>query len=88
MFFSFYTGVAPPTCFYYKLLVYGIMEPGSVSVTMKQTCLPVNSKMQQKITFNFVLCQVRLILFNTNLNTKNNISLVKTIPKRPVLASV
>ena len=35
--------------------------------------------MQQKITFNFVLCQVRLILFNTNLITKNNISYMKTV---------
>ena len=30
---------------------------------------------------NFELCQVRLILFNTNLITKNNISFVKNILK-------
>ena len=54
---------------------------GIISITMKQTSHPVNSKTQQKIIFNFVLCQVRLILLNTNLNTKNNISLVKTILK-------
>ena len=54
---------------------------GIISITMKQTSHPVSSKTQQKIIFNFVLCQVRLILLNTNLNTKNNISLVKTILK-------
>ena len=31
--------------------------------------------------FNFVLCQVRYILFNTNLTNKNNSSFVKTILK-------
>ena len=51
------------------------------SVTMEQTSQAVNSKMKQKITFNFALCQVRLILFNTNLNTKNNISFNKTVLK-------
>ena len=46
----------------------------------KETSHPVNSKMQQQKTiFNFVLCQVRLILFNTNLVTKNDISYVKTV---------
>ena len=37
-----------------------------------QTSHPVNSKTQQKnnIIFHFLLCQVRLILFNTNLITK------------------
>ena len=39
---------------------------------MKQTYHPINSKAQQKITMiNFGLCQVRLILFNTNLISKN-----------------
>ena len=39
---------------------------------MKQTSHPIISKAQQKITMiNFVLCQVRLILFNTNLISKN-----------------
>ena len=33
------------------------------------------------IIFNFVLCQVILILFSTGLNTENNISFVKTILK-------
>ena len=47
----------------------------NVSVTKKQTSHPANSKAQQKRTiFIFVLCQVKLILFNTNLITKNNIS--------------
>ena len=82
MFFSFYTGVVLPICSFYKLQADDIAELGSVSVTIKQTSHPVNSKMQQKITlFNFVLCKVRLILFNTNLSTKNNISLVKTVLK-------
>ena len=31
---------------------------------------------------NFVLCQVRLILFNTNLITKINILFVKTVLKK------
>ena len=43
---------------------------------------PCLLKTQQKITiFNFVLCQVRLILFDTNLITKNNILYVKTVVK-------
>ena len=32
---------------------------------------------------NFVLCQVRMILFNANLITKINISFVKTVMKKP-----
>ena len=37
---------------------------------------------KNNIMINYVLCQVRLILFNTNLITKNNISFVKTILKK------
>ena len=32
MFLSFYTGVAPPICSYYKLSADGVAEPGKVSV--------------------------------------------------------
>ena len=48
---------------------------------MKQKSNPVNSEVQKKnnILLKFVLCQVRLILFNTNLGIKNNISLVKIV---------
>ena len=31
-FFSLYTGVAPPTCSYYKLYGDGITEPGRMSI--------------------------------------------------------
>ena len=37
--------------------------------------------LQNRVIFNFVLRQVILILFNTDLNTENNISFVKTILK-------
>ena len=37
---------------------------------------------KNNMILNFVPCQVRLILFNTNLNTKNNISYVKTVLKK------
>ena len=47
-----------------------------------ETNIPLSSKTQQKIIFNFVACQVRLILCNTNLNTKKNNSYVKTALKK------
>ena len=36
---------------------------------------------------NFVLCQVRLILFNTDLITTNNISFVKIVMKKPEITA-
>ena len=68
MFFSLYIEVPLPTCPYYKLSTDGVMEQGSVSVTMKQTSQFKNT--HKKNIFTFVLCQVRLILFNSNLITK------------------
>ena len=56
MFFSLYTGVSQPICSYSKLQADGFTGQGSVSVTMKQTSHPVNSKPQQKITYLILYC--------------------------------
>ena len=43
---------------------------------------PINSKtIKNNIMINFVLRQIRLILFNANFITKNNISFVKNVSK-------
>ena len=83
MFFSLYTGVAPAICSYYKLYADGVMEQGRVSV-LQWNKHPTQFKNATKnnIIFNFVPCRVRLILLNTNLNTNNNISWVKTVLKK------
>ena len=69
---------------HYKLQADGVTEQGRILVLQSNKHpYPVNSKNATKnnIIFNFVLCQVRLIFFNTNLSTTNNISLVKPFLK-------
>ena len=82
--FSLYTGVAPPTGSYYKSFrLMALQNMVECSCHNKETNIahPVNSKNATKnnMIFNFVLCLVRLILFNTNLIIKNNLSYVKTV---------
>ena len=50
----------------------------------KETNIPLSQfkNATKNNMFNFILCKVRLIIFNTNLNTKNNISYVKTVLKK------
>ena len=52
----------------------------SVSAKMKHSAQLIQKHNKNDI-FNSVPCQVRLILSNTNLSTKNNISLMKTVLK-------
>ena len=61
----------------------GVTEQGRMSVLQRKKHPTLLIQKQQKITtFNFVLTQVRLILFNTNLNPKNSISYVQTVLKK------
>ena len=57
------------------------MEQGRLSVLQKNKypILLIEKRNNKNMILNFVLCQVRLILFNTNLITKNNISYMKTV---------
>ena len=57
------------------------MEQGRLSVLQKNKypILLIEKRNNKNMILNFVLCQVRLILFNTNLITKNNISYTKTV---------
>ena len=49
-----------------------------------ETTIPISQfkNASKNNIFNFVPCQVRLILFNTNLNTNTNILYVKTVLKK------
>ena len=81
MFFSLYTGEAPPICSYYKFLADGITEQGRVLVLQWNKCPTQLIQKPNKKTNLILQCQIRLILFNTNFSTKNYISLEKAILK-------
>ena len=56
MFFSLYTGEAPPICSYYKLLADGITEPDRVLVLQwNKHATQLNQKPNNKKTFNFAV---------------------------------
>ena len=65
------------------------MEQGRLSVLQKNKypILLIEKRNNKNMILNFVLCQVRLILFNTNLITKNNISYTKTVLNTPKITA-